>query len=140
MGLVPFEMTDQIRRHLIEDRVLWLTTVSRTGRPIPRPIWFFWDSSHVLIYSLNSAARLTNLRTNERVSVHFNSSVEGEDAVEMAGIAEIVASSPLPSANELYMAKYGRDIEEATDFDLESVDRDFRTLIRIEPVRTWAAA
>jgi PPOX class probable F420-dependent enzyme len=137
---VLFEMTDQLRRHLLEDRVLWLTTVSPAGRPIPRPIWFFWDSSHILIYSLNTAVRLANIRTNEKVSVHFNSSVEGEDAVEVAGIAEIVASSPLPSANGLYMAKYGGDIEEATDFDLESVDRDFRTLIRIEPVRTWTAA
>jgi PPOX class probable F420-dependent enzyme len=133
-------MTDQIRRHLIEDRVLWLTTVSPAGRPVPRPIWFFWDRTHILIYSLNNAARLANIRRNERVSVHFNSSMEGEDAVEVAGIAEIVSSSPLPSANELYMAKYGRDIEEATEFDLESVDRDFRTLIRIEPVRSWTAA
>jgi PPOX class probable F420-dependent enzyme len=137
---VPFEMTEPIRRHLIEDRVLWLTTVSPAGRPIPRPIWFFWDSSHILIYSLNTAVRLANIRSNERVSVHFNSNVEGGDAVEVAGIAEIVGSPPLPSANELYMAKYGRDIEEATDFDLESVDRDFRTLIRIEPVHAWTAA
>jgi PPOX class probable F420-dependent enzyme len=137
---VPFELTDQIRRHLTEDRVLWLTTVSPAGRPIPRPIWFFWDSSHILIYSLNTATRLANIRSNERVSVHFNSSVEGEDAVEMAGIAEIVGSPPLPSANELYMAKYGREIEEATDFDLEAVDRDYSTLIRIEPVRTWTVA
>jgi PPOX class probable F420-dependent enzyme len=133
-------MTDQIKRHLVEDRVLWLTTVSPVGRPVPRPIWFFWDSSHILIYSLNTAARLANIRGNEKVSVHFNSSAEGDDAVELAGIAEIVGSSPLPSANELYMAKYGRDIEEATEFDLELVDRDYRTLIRIEPVRAWTAA
>jgi len=137
---VPFEITDQIRRHLIEDRVLWLTTVSPAGRPIPRPIWFFWDGSHILIYSLNTAVRLVNIRANELVSVHFNSTVEGEDAVELSGIAEIIGSAPLPSANELYMAKYGRDIEGAADFDLESVDRDFRTLIRIELVRTWTAA
>ena len=133
-------MTDQIERHLVEDRVLWLTTVSPAGRPIPRPIWFFWDGFHILIYSLNTAARVANIRTNETVSIHFNSSVEGEDAVEVAGTAEIVSSPPLPSKSELYMAKYGRDIEEATDFDLESVDRDFHTLIRIEPVRTWTVA
>jgi PPOX class probable F420-dependent enzyme len=137
---MPFEMTDQIRRHLIEDRVLWLTTVSPTGRPIPRPIWFFWDGSHILIYSLNTATRLTNIRTNERVSVHFNSSVEGEDAVEAAAIAEIVDSPALPSSNELYMSKYGHDIESASDFDLESVDRDYSTLIRIQPVRAWTVA
>src|SRR3984957_14853490 len=133
-------MTDQIKRHLTEDRVLWLTTVSHAGGPIPRPIWFFWDSSHILIYSLNTAVRLANINANERVSVHFNSSVEGEDAIEVAGTAEIVGSAPLPSANELYIAKYGRDIEEATDFDLESVDRDFNSLIRIEPIRGWTVA
>jgi len=119
--------------------VLWLTTVSTDGRPIPRPIWFFWDGVHIQIYSMNTAVRLANIRANEKVSVHFNSSTEGEDAVEMAGLAQIVGTSPLPSANELYMAKYARDIEAATDFDLESVDRDFCTLIRIEPVRTWTA-
>jgi PPOX class probable F420-dependent enzyme len=136
---VPFEITDQIRRHLTEDRVLWLTTVSPAGRPIPRPIWFFWDGSRILVYSLNTAARLANIHDNDRVSVHFNSSVEGEDAVEVTGIAEIVFSPP-PSANELYIAKYGRDIEEATEFDLELVDRDYGTLIRIEPVRAWTVA
>ena len=133
-------MTEQIERHLTEDRVLWLTTVSPVGRPVPRPIWFFWDGAHILIYSLNTAVRLKNIRTNARVSVHFNSSVEGEDAVEIAAIAEIVDDPSLPSGNTLYMAKYARDIEEATDYDLESVDRDFRTLIRIEPVRAWTVA
>jgi PPOX class probable F420-dependent enzyme len=137
---VPIEMTEQIRRHLREDKVLWLTTVSPTGRPVPRPIWFFWDGSQILIYSLNAAARLKNIRSNEMVSVHFNSTVEGEDAVEVLGTAEIVDPAPLPSANELYMAKYGRDIEQATDFDLEAVDRDFRTLLRIEPARAWTVA
>lgn len=137
---MPFEITEQIRRHLIEDRVLWLTTVSRSGRPIPRPVWFFWDGAHIFIYSLNTAARLVNIRANQWVSVHFNSNAEGADAIEVAGIAQIVASPLLPSANELYMVKYGRDIEAATDFDLESVDRDFCALIRIEPVRTWTAA
>ena len=137
---MPFEITDQIRRHLMADRVLWLTTVSPTGRPIPRPIWFFWDGSHILIYSLNTAARLLNLAANETVSVHFNSSPEGEDAVEMAGIAEILGSPPLPSANELYMTKYGHEIENASDFDLQSVDRDYNTLIRIELVRAWTVA
>src|ERR1700722_5844412 len=110
-------MTDQIKRHLTEDRVLWLTTVSHAGGPVPRPIWFFWDGSHILIYSLNTAARLANIRSNERVSVHFNSGIEGEDVVEITGAAEIVGSAPRPSANELYMTKYGRDIEEAADYD-----------------------
>lgn len=138
--VVPFRMTDQIERHLIEDQVLSLTTVSPIGWPIPRPIWFFWDNSRILIYSLNTAVRLANIRENRRVSVHFNSNVDGQDAVEVAGIADIVSSAPLPSANPRYMAKYARDIEEATDFDLESVDRDFHTLIRIEPVRAWTVA
>jgi PPOX class probable F420-dependent enzyme len=137
---VTFELTDQIKRHLLDDRVVWLTTVSPTGRPMPRPVWFFWDGSHILIYSLNTAARLANIRANANVSVHFNSTVEGEDAVELSAVAEIVGSPLLPSANALYMAKYGRDIEEAPDFDLESVDREYDSLIRIAPIRSWSVA
>jgi PPOX class probable F420-dependent enzyme len=137
---MAFEVTDHIRRHLVEDRVLWLTTVTPAGRPIPRPIWFFFDDAHILIYSLNTAVRVANIRANEQVSLHFNSSAEGEDAVEISGRAQIVASAPLPSANGLYMSKYGHDIEVATDFDLESVDRDYRTLIEITPLRSWTVA
>ncbi len=37
-----FEMTDQVRRRLTEDTLIWLTTVSPSGRPAPRLVWFMW--------------------------------------------------------------------------------------------------
>lgn len=35
-------MTDQVRRRLTEDTLVWLTTVSPSGRPAPRLVWFMW--------------------------------------------------------------------------------------------------
>ena len=30
-------------RHLREETVVWMTTVTPAGSPIPRPVWFIWD-------------------------------------------------------------------------------------------------
>ena len=46
---MPFEVTDQIRRRLVEDPIAWLTTVSPKGRPSPRPVWFLWTGVNCVI-------------------------------------------------------------------------------------------
>ena len=41
----------RVARRLDEERIIWLTTVSATGVPHPRPVWFWWDGESFLIYS-----------------------------------------------------------------------------------------
>lgn len=39
---MTFEMTDQVLHRLTDDTLVWLTTVTPSGRPAPRLVWFMW--------------------------------------------------------------------------------------------------
>jgi PPOX class probable F420-dependent enzyme len=94
-------------RHLREDRVVWLTTVSDAGSPLPTPVWFVWEEPDtVLVFSLPSAARVRHLETNPRVSLNFPGNGEGGDIVVFSGRA--TADPDAPAAHEVpgYAEKY----------------------------------
>ena len=50
------ESTDfgqRVARHLTDDPVVWLTTVTPGGQPVPNPVWFWWDGEETIrIYTL----------------------------------------------------------------------------------------
>lgn len=50
------ELSQQVRDRLAADPLGWLTTVSRSGRPSPRPVWFLWDGDRCVLYSQPEAA------------------------------------------------------------------------------------
>src|SRR4051812_23080254 len=65
------EFGARVARHLREDVVVWLTSVSPSGAPLPAPVWFVWDGAEsVLMYSM-PGARVRNLRANPKVSLNF---------------------------------------------------------------------
>ncbi len=105
------EFGARVARHLREDVVVWLTTVSRSGAPLPSPVWFLWDSDEsVLIYSMVSA-RVRNLAANARVSLNFDGDRRGGDIVVLSGMA-IEEPGALPvDSNSDYLAKYAASIE-----------------------------
>ena len=53
-------------------------------KPAPRPVWFVWDGTAIVIYSMNEAARLRYIERNPQVTVHFNS-VGGGDILVISG-------------------------------------------------------
>ena len=53
---MAFEPTAQVEGHLVNDLVVWLTTVTPSGRPAPRPVWFMWEEWYD---SYNTAIRVT---------------------------------------------------------------------------------
>src|SRR3974390_447923 len=93
---MPFELTDMIERRLRDDVIAWLTTVTPSGRPAPRPVWFVWDGEAIVIYSMNGAARLRYIEHNPHVTVHFDSA-KGGDVVVISGTAERLPDAPPPS-------------------------------------------
>jgi len=101
-------------RHLREDVVLWLTTVSPSGAPSPNPVWFTWDgAATVELYSLPDAARVRHLRANPRVTLHFDGDGQGGDIVVLAGTAEVrptTGAVPPADAVPAYLAKYAARI------------------------------
>src|SRR5215469_8371129 len=131
-----FEPTEQIERHLISDQVAWLTTVTPTGRPASRPVWFVWDGSAITVYSVNGGAKIRHIATNDSVSVHFNSTPAGGDVVVISGHARILRDAPPPSRFPGLLDKYLPAVE-SQGREPAWFDENYRTAIRITPDRAW---
>jgi PPOX class probable F420-dependent enzyme len=94
--------------HLRDDQVVWLTTVSPAGAPLPTPVWFTWDgATSVTVHSLASAKRNDHVRANPRVSLNFPGTPDGGDIVVFSGRATVTEGVPLGDA---YLTKYARAI------------------------------
>lgn len=96
----------QVARHLREDRVAWLTTVTPAGAPLPAVIWFLFDNTdNVLMYSKPDTPRLRNLAANPKVALHFDGDGSGGDIVVLSGEATIggaAAANEIPAFVEKY--------------------------------------
>jgi PPOX class probable F420-dependent enzyme len=136
MGRMGFELTEQIERHLISDQVAWLTTVTSTGRPAPRPVWFVWDGSAITVYSVNRGAKLRHIAVNDSVSLNFNSTPGGGDVVVISGHARIARDAPPPSRFPGLLDKYMPAVE-SMGRPVSWFDENYRTAIHITPDRAW---
>ncbi len=90
---------------LERERIGWLTTVAPDSTPQTSPVWFLWDGEEFLVYSLNSA-RIRNVTSSPRVSLHLDGNGGGGDIVVVEGSARVDEMSPSASANSAYLAKY----------------------------------
>ena len=100
------ELGALVARHLREDRVAWLTTVTPGGAPLPSPVWFWWDGAdHVLVFSLPDTPRTRNIKANPNVSINFDGDGDGGDIVILSGRAELVST---PAAHQVppFVEKY----------------------------------
>jgi PPOX class probable F420-dependent enzyme len=105
------ESTDfgaRVAAHLRDDIVVWLTSVSPAGAPLPTPVWFLWDgASGVRVQSLATAKRAEHLRANPHVSLNFAGNGTGGDIVVLSGRATVTPNAPLLDA---YTTKYAEEI------------------------------
>jgi PPOX class probable F420-dependent enzyme len=103
------EFGARVARHLREDLVVWLTTVTPAGAPLPAPVWFVWDGAEsVAIHSMRGT-RVRNLESNPRVALNFPGDRRGGDVVVLSGRATIVADRPA-DRDDAYLAKYAPHI------------------------------
>jgi PPOX class probable F420-dependent enzyme len=94
-------------RHLRDDRIVWLTTVTPAGVPLPSPVWFLWDGGEtVLLFSLAGIARTRNIEANPHVSLNFAGDGSGGDIVVLSGRATIELDAPPAHRVETYVEKY----------------------------------
>ncbi len=132
---MAFELTGQIEKHLVNDRIVWMTTITSAGRPAPRPVWFLWDGTAVIIYSQPNGAKLKHIAANDQVSLHFNCTPDGGDVVVISGRAEVLPDAPLPSEVPEMADKYRARIE-AMGHTQEWYN-SYSTAIRVTPERSW---
>jgi PPOX class probable F420-dependent enzyme len=124
----------RVAAHLRDDIVVWLTSVSPSGAPLPTPVWFLWDGeSTVRIQSLPTAKRVEHLAANPKVSLNFPGNGTGGDIVVLSGRATIRPGEPQLDA---YADKY-RDEMQGIGLTPEQFADRYSTVIEIELTRLW---
>jgi len=55
------ELTQEISSRLTSDHYGWLTTVAKSGQPIPRLVWFYFDGANLTVYSMPQAGKVAHI-------------------------------------------------------------------------------
>ena len=102
----------RVQRRLQEEGVIWLTTVTKSGRPLPVPVWFLWDGdAEVLIYSQPNMPKLRNIADQPKVALNFDSDGTGGNIVQFDGEAHADADAPPATGVEAFIDKYRDGIQ-----------------------------
>jgi PPOX class probable F420-dependent enzyme len=128
------EFGARVARHLREEVVVWMTTVTPAGAPLPMPVWFVWDGAEsVLMYS-EPKARIRNIAANPNVTLNFGGDGGGGDIVVLSGDAAVDRDAP--PANEVpdFLSKYDEHIAR-TGMTPESLARTYNVPVRIRLTR-----
>lgn len=123
-------------RRLREETILWLTTVRGDGQPQTSPVGFLWDGERFLILSEPAAQKITNIRTNPRVSLHLELEHDPVDGgvLTVEGTATLEAGRLRGSARTAYLERFGPQME-AEGLDRDEVFDAFSAVIRVTPTR-----
>ncbi len=125
---------ERVARRLREERVIWLTTISADGTPQPNPVWFLWDGSSILIYSLPNAARIANLKRSPRVALNFDGNGKGGDIIVLTGEVRISQDDPPADPLPAYVEKY-RDFIARRFGTPEAFAAKYSVALRITPTK-----
>ncbi len=101
----------RVKRRLLQERIIWLTTVDSHHRPQPRPVWFHWDGRTVLIFSERGAAKLRHIEHNRNVALSFNTDEAGDDVGVLIGEA-VRGKRPAAARLKTYLRKYRQGIKD----------------------------
>lgn len=101
------ELTQEVSNRLESDKYAWLTTVAKSGQPVPKLVWFFFDGKELTVYSMPSAAKVAHIKARPRVSLNLDSDGNGGGIIVIGGEARIDAVDIDPLGDEHYRAKYG---------------------------------
>ena len=100
------ELTQEVSERLKSDRYAWLTTVAKSGQPVPRLVWFFFDGKDLTVYSMPNAAKVAHIKAHPRVSVNLDSNGSGSGVVAIGGEARVDAVDADPTTDPQYQVKY----------------------------------
>jgi PPOX class probable F420-dependent enzyme len=104
------EFGARVARRLREEQVVWLTTVTPAGAPLPRPVGFLWDGGELVSVYSQPGARVRNIAANPQVTLNFDGDGRGGDVVVLAGTARLDRSAPGADAFPAWLEKYAGQI------------------------------
>jgi PPOX class probable F420-dependent enzyme len=128
------ELTQEVSDRLTSDHYAWLTTVAKSGQPVPRLVWFFLEGSSLIVYTMPSAAKVRHARNHPTVSLNLDSDGQGGGIIAIGGTATIDAQGVDCREDGPYRAKYGEDAEK---YGLADSMGDYSTRMRISIDKVW---
>ena len=129
------ELTQEVSERLSSDHYGWLTTVAKSGQPVPKLVWFYFDGTDVIVYSEPTAAKVRHIGNSPRVSFNLDSDGTGSGIIVVGGTATVDAEGADPLQDERYRAKYG---ELAASFGFsEEFLAAYNTRLKISIDRVW---
>jgi PPOX class probable F420-dependent enzyme len=117
--------------HLRGEIVVWMTTVTPGGEPVPRPVWFVWDGAGSVVMYSQPKLRIRNLEANPHVTLNFDGDGDGGDIVVLSGTALVDGGLPAASDDPEYLAKYDDHIARL-GMTREEFAREYSVPVRIE--------
>jgi PPOX class probable F420-dependent enzyme len=131
---MAIEFTQEVSSRLESDHYGWLTTVAKSGQPVPRLVWFYFDGKDVIVYSMPNAAKVRHIKARPRVSLNLDSDGNGAGIIIVGGDVAVDAENVDPREDEAYWAKYKADAEQ---FGLTEAIANYSTRLKISIDKVW---
>jgi PPOX class probable F420-dependent enzyme len=128
------EFTQEVSSRLEGDHYGWLTTVAKSGQPVPRLVWFYFDGADVFVYTMPGAAKVRHIENHPRVSLNLDSDGNGGGIIVVGGQATVDATDSDPREDGPYWAKYEGD---AAQFGLTEAMGGYHTRLKITVDKVW---
>jgi len=124
----PRRASSRLRKQIM----VWLTTVDGGGTPQPRPVWFHWDGSSLIVFSQPGAAKVRHVHRNPAVAINLNSDPDGGEVTVMLGVARILPSWPDGPRTDQYLRKYRAGMK-ALGYTGDTFKAEYSTPIEVTP-------
>ena len=128
------DLTSEVIERLNSDDFGWLTTVAKSGQPVPRLVWFYFDGTDIVIYTEPGAAKVRHVRNHPSVSLNLDSDGAGGGIIVLGGVARVDAEDTDPRDDAPYWAKYA---EHAAQIGLTDAMGHYGTRLRIGIEKVW---
>ncbi|MGH3542211.1 MAG: TIGR03667 family PPOX class F420-dependent oxidoreductase [Mycobacterium sp.] len=128
------ELTHEVSSRLQSDHYGWLTTVAKSGRPIPRLVWFYFDGTDLTVYSMPHAAKIAHIKARPQVSLNLDSDGNGGGIIVVGGTANVDATDVDGREDKPFWEKYSED---AAKFGMTDALAAYSTRLRISPTQVW---
>lgn len=128
------EFTEEVYNRLESDHYGWLTTVAKSGQPVPRLVWFYFDGTDLVVYTMPNAAKVRHVEAHPRVSLNLDSDGNGAGIIIVGGVAAVDAADVDCREDAPYWEKYSGDAEQ---FGLTEAMARYSTRLRISIDKVW---
>jgi PPOX class probable F420-dependent enzyme len=97
-------------------------------------VWFYFDGSDVIVYSMPGAAKVRHIENHPRVSLNLDSDGNGAGIIVVGGEATVDATDTDPREDKSYWDKYQAD---AKQFGLTDAMGAYDTRVRFTIDKVW---